>query len=210
MNFQLPKLALIIDIETLSCKSNAIITEAAFVMVGLDDQKLHFCIDAHFNIEQQIQAGFDYDEGTANWVKDNLPNQEYEKRMAQCAAVEDNVEALSELLSRIEFALKKDKLTRFNVYCKGANFDFPIFQNFFNHFKEEGKKLPWDFRQELCIRIFESMLFNKDSLEQFHEKQADGIAEFLGRPLVKHNAVDDALLESAFLIEVYKFLDSKL
>lgn len=202
MEFKLKQFALILDIETLSTHSNAVISELALTMVNLSTGEIEFCIEQNFNTAEQIDQGFNYDQGTEQWAKDNLPVAVYLDRVAKCDAIQDNKQTLKALIERVGLALEKYR-DGFNVYCKGGNFDYPILTNFCNHYLNIPNAFPWSFRQELCIRLFESMFYNKQELKVMHQEIKDHVSSVLGREAIPHTAVDDTLMEAEFFHRVY-------
>lgn len=213
MQFKLKKHALVLDIETLSTKSNAAISELALTMIDLETGEVQFCIDQNFNTDEQIEHGFGFDLGTQDWTIEQLPEHIYTERLNKCNAISNNKKALMELISRVEFALKPYQthgIKGFNVYCKGANFDYPILANFCNFYLEKPNAFPWSFRQELCMRIFESMFYIKDELDAVHEELRVVVSDCLGREAIPHVALDDTLMEAEFLHRVYKHIEGAL
>lgn len=203
MEFKLKKFALILDIETLSTRSNAVITELALTMVNLSTGEIDFCIDQNFNTVEQIDQGFHFDQGTEQWAIDNLPETVYLDRVTKCNAIQNNKDTLEKLIERVDLALKKYLNDGFNVYCKGGNFDYPILTNFCNHYLNTPNAFPWSFRQELCIRLFESMFYDKQELKVMHNEVKDHVSEILGREAIPHTAIDDTLMEAEFFHRVY-------
>lgn len=210
MNFKFKKFALVLDIETLSVKSNAAISEIALTFINLTNGEVEFVINQNFNTTQQIKDGFDYEDKTIEWLKKVLPESIYNQREKMCSEIECNRNAFLELVQRVNLALKPFAESDFNVYCKGGNFDYPILSNFSNFYLNKAIAFNWGFRQELCMRIFEDMFFNKEELKSIHEEVRVHVSSLVGYEVVPHVAVDDTLMEAEFLYRVYSHLSANL
>lgn len=73
------------------------------------------------------------------------------------------------------------------IYCRGANFDFPLLKNTFITKNSDRKNLPWGFRSELCSRTLCEM-FDTSHIENKNP----------------HNALADANWEAEKLKYIFK------
>jgi DNA polymerase III epsilon subunit-like protein len=165
------KRGVMVDIETLSQKSNA-----AIVSVGAVKFSINYGISDKFKVNVDPmsckEAGLRIDKDTLDWWAKQSPEarrgwQENPKPIALKDALEQF----------IEWWGKDDRL----FWCQGLSFDSPILSNAFD---AVGLKRPWHYRKEMDTRT----LFNfvghinsehrtKDTVNVYHDSLGDAIAQ---------------------------------
>ena len=74
-------------------------------------------------------------------------------------------------------------ITRYDkLWVKGASFDYPILKSLFNDY---NVKVPWNFRNESCIRSFLNVK-PKNFEAEFRKNNPNNVV---------HNALDDAIYQ---------------
>lgn len=146
------KVGVMIDIETLSLKTGAVVWEAAMISFPLDDPETHV---REFEIFLPIQPQLDLlqprkiDAQTLGyWMK-----KPEAARLRILNAIEGNYDDLAAFLRRLvrEFEAMTEGLEKdeYITICKGLNFDIPVLVSLFDSF---GIEAPWHYQTLHCLR----------------------------------------------------------
>lgn len=200
---QMSKFALVCDIETLSTRSNAVVSEAAFTLINTQDGNVEGQYHAYFNQEQQ--KGHICDE-TMQWLKENVPERVLSARNANCDAIPNNKIEMIRLIDEINQNVISiaGSFEDVAIYGYGSNFDQPVFTTFAQGLLGKNNPFPWSFRREFCLRTLESYFFTKTESKELKKNIKQSLENYYGRELILHTAIDDSLIEAKLLHEVHK------
>lgn len=144
-----PRLAIMVDTETLATATDAAITQIAAVMFDLDTGEIHSAGLGEFNVF--IKTGFGVvQRSTALWWMQQRHG------AAFAARVEANGVDLHAALGRFTAWLADVGAigrgpSNLPLYAHGAPFDFPVLRTSFEACQMVP---PWSYREELCCRAF--------------------------------------------------------
>ncbi|WP_420911287.1 3'-5' exonuclease [Yersinia ruckeri] len=177
-----------IDIETLDVKSTAVILSIAAVFFEPTSGDLghEFYVSISTDIEQ---IGRTTSISTISWW---LKQSDEARSAVTSTRGKSLVEALTDLSSFIE----KYSVDEVQVWGNGKDFDCEILQN---AYAWAGLECPWHFRNTLDVRTIVALGISKG----LDPKRT---LEFVG---TKHNALDDAKFQVAYLSNIYMNLSKK-
>jgi DNA polymerase III epsilon subunit-like protein len=172
---------LMIDLETLSTRSNAVIVSLGAVLFTPDK-----IVSSHYavlDLEDQLENGRHVEAGTLKFWFSQKP-----EAQAVFKEVQSEVRGSLLLFSEwIKAELDKAKFDGNNltVWSNGAAFDIPMIEDLFKDYKI---KLPWKFRNARCFRTYDALTKCKSLMTE-----ADtGVA---------HNALSDATWQATAMIK---------
>jgi hypothetical protein len=169
---------LMLDIETMGSESYSAIVSIAAVEFDIETGETGQTFKQNIFLDSCLKAGLNVDGNTIMWW------------MSQSDEARNSLVGIG--ISNLESALKSFSEFFHWDYCvwgNSARFDCGILQNAYN---KVGKKIPWDFRKERCVRTLVS--FNpelKASIER------DGVA---------HDALDDCLYQIKYCTAIWNSL----
>lgn len=167
---------LMIDIETLSTKPNALVVSIGAVFFDTQNNALG---DRFYQaIKVKDEPNFDVDAGTAAWWLRQSKEARAVFSDKQAVCLED---ALIEFKGWIEDYSTKSVC----VWAKSPNFDCTILRHAFGAF---GIDTPWAYYQERDVRTVESIAALAPKRE--------------GQQFIKHNALGDALSQAQLVAHV--------
>ena len=158
---------LMVDIETLSTGSCAVITSIAavpFNMGVLSGQGKAFY--EKVDIDSSLSRGMNVSGSTLRWWFD----QPHEAQQAMLA----NAQPLEDVLALLEKYVTDHYSAELQVWCNGLSFDFPRLKDAFDLC---DRSLPWEYWQERDMRTIVSL--------------APKVKEAYARRGTPHNALDD-------------------
>ena len=172
MEYLLNKPMVMVDLETLSTLPNA-----AIISIGAVKFTINGGITDEFTINispsSSKSLGLHIDKETVSWWS----TQPIEARMAW----QTNQHSLEPALE--SFTIWLGECSNTFMVCNGASFDFPILSSSFSAI---GKKVPWNFYNELDLRTISTILNVK--LTRGND----------------HNALSDAKNQVEQLIDIFK------
>ena len=169
-----------IDIETLDNVSSAIILAIGAVEFDINTGKIGKSFEQmvkidsnHNNVKTRTLSG----ETLLWWLKQD--QESIEKTFFNPERM-----SLQGALSEFEdFLLKIDPLKKFQIWCKGAKFDFAILSDAFRQF---SMPVPWNYRNENCCRT----MFNRFPVKK---------GKFKG---IAHSPIDDCKNQIKQLVQI--------
>lgn len=175
---------LMIDLETFSLAPNAAVWELGYAHNFNEPDKHIFCDAVFIQSELFNTKGFDVDPRTVAWVEDNCPSFKDYGRWVQDNAPAD-VQVRRDAM-RYDLTLISDLIKNADhVWCKGADFDFPILKNLYY---QAGVALPpMMYRKQRCFRTLWAMC-NESTYKV--------------DPVLAHGAASDALFQLKGTISV--------
>lgn len=175
---------LMIDLETLSTASNAVVTQLGWAVFDDEvvDDVLSFGL-LHFDVETQIKAGLKVDWSTIAWWLD-------QDRAAQQSLLNQARLLPSEALDNFTNSTYGSHNIS-AVWSHGACFDIIIMENLFN---KASRKIPWDFRSIRDTRTLFDLA--KPSLVWAQNE-------------IKHNAMYDACAQAKTVQRAMKIVKGK-
>lgn len=213
--FKNPEIAsrkhVMIDIETLGVSPGCIVHSLGVVTFELDSQceSINSSQEVIFSIDEQERKGLLADENTLKW---------WRKRKAELEAIKDPTNAQTDLLKETQHALKdyrfqtglreiysaiedlKKILSGADgwILCKGASFDFPILEYFFDKFGEKNILSPY-YKRLRCWRTLEEDWINMLEPGVMEKYEAC-------RSMGNHNALMDATAQAKNMIALFNLL----
>jgi hypothetical protein len=165
---------LMIDLETLSTRSRAVILSIGAVILADDDIIEHYYVE--LDAQEQIETyNRHVDVGTiAWWMRQN--------HLAQRVFQPVKPVSLLTALSGLGHMLPGPLWENVQVWSNGATFDIPIVNS---AYADIGGKSPWGYQNERCYRTLKNL---------FPSVKADSM-----QTQVEHNALDDALYQALHL-----------
>lgn len=213
--FKNPEIAsrkhVMIDIETLGVSPGCIVHSLGVVTFELDPQceSINSLQEVIFSIDEQERKGLLADENTLKW---------WRKRKAELEAIKDPTNAQTDLLKETQHALKDYRFqtglreiysaiedlkkilsgTDGWILCKGASFDFPILEYFFDKFGEKNILSPY-YKRLRCWRTLEEDWINMLEPGVMEKYEAC-------RSMGNHNALMDATAQAKNMIALFNLL----
>lgn len=194
---------LIIDIETLGVRSNAVILSFACAAFNIEDRDtLKDIIDRSFyaklDVPLQIKNGRKVEKSTVEWWS----HQSKEARDVLKETSKDlgPIKALNMLNAYIEEHTKYDKKNSY-IWSRGNAFDFPIMEDLY---RENNIDIPWSVWKIRDVRTMIDVLTGSD----------DGnfdLGNDMPEKFVQHHAMFDAALDVLKMQKIYRLaLDEKI
>jgi hypothetical protein len=174
---------LMIDLETMSIKSNAAIVSVGIVLMDMDQLKI--CTGAHYNVmlESSQEAGLHFDARTISWWL----NQGQEARDSLWTP---EPISLVDVIADITNAFYPDD--SYPTWGNGAAFDNVIFRN---ACEAVGIPCPFVFYHDRCYRTMKTLF---TEVPQPPRSESG-----------KHNALNDAIHQAEHLFEIMRYIRSK-
>lgn len=177
------KKGVMIDIETLSTRTNACITSIGAVKFDLNGSKIFDKFKVNIDPKSCKDFGLHFGKSTIDWWS----TQTKEAR----AGWQSNPVPLPLAIQMFDEFWGNDK---YLFWCNGLSFDAPIMTNAYLAIgREEGIK-PWTYREEMDLRTVYSLVgFNS---YEARKKRSD---------VVYHDALDDAIFQTECLFELFGY-----
>lgn len=176
-----------VDIETLSCQSDAAIISLAAVPFDKSAEKLEqVYVDGRYyyevvNATTCAMAGMHFDTSTVAFWQSQPDEAKRDFYTVNAASIREALEGFVDYLEQ----LKQGDDVELRIWCQGAHFDEPILRNAI--LKVLGTCPPWDYRSVRDARTY--------ILEAIAEKRPEEEDPYSLLPKldgVKHNALWDA------------------
>lgn len=162
---------MMIDLETLSTDSNAVVSAIGAVIFDMDTKEVVSKYYRVLSFEDQLQLGRKVDESTLAWWF----GQSKEASEIYTTKEKTNThQALKELYS---FMVDNSDVQKLRVWGNGPSFDLTILETLMKDF---GIKPPYSFRNIRCLRTFKEFVTKDKKVE---------------RVGIHHNALDDCLYQ---------------
>lgn len=169
-----------IDIETLDTSPRAaVLSIGATVFCPETGQLSEKCFYQVIDIGDSIQRGRSIDPQTLAWWQNNHAD--------QLAFTLDHNKRTNEQVQDL-FAFWWQSMGLTTPWCKGASFDFAILRDLWG-------SVPWDYYKEQCMRT---------ALTAIHVADPDWRSSQVTK--TPHNALADARLQAACVIEIFAVL----
>jgi hypothetical protein len=168
-----------LDIETMGSESYSAIVSIAAVEFDIETGETGSVFVEKISLDSCLKAGLTVNGDTIMWWMSQSDE-------AREALIEGHPSELEDTLEWFGAFVSKG----YYIWGNSARFDCGILQNAYNKI---GKKIPWDFRKERCVRTLVS--FNpelKASIER------DGVA---------HDALDDCLYQIKYCTAIWNSLE---
>lgn len=166
-----------IDLETLSTETDAVVLSIGAVMFDIEKIELGKTFYSTLSIQSQLDAGRKISESTLLWWL----NQD---KGALRSSLE-NPHNPSEVLEKFSSWLKDNSSP--SPWGHGAGFDITIMESMFKTYDFE---IPWSYRQPMDLRTFARFVGKGKKI-----KVEKGVA---------HNALDDAVAQAQYVIDIVK------
>ena len=173
--------SLMLDIETLGTKAGCIVLSIG--AVEFDNDGLGKEFEVVIDVESAVKAGLVIEPRTVMWWME----QSDEARKKITAPGVDLLTALGQFKDAFDWKGKQ-------VWCNGANFDFPILEAAFGCF---DAPTPWLFYNTNDYRTMKNLV---------GKKLVGDIQKAHGEVFTKHGALDDAKSQALTLIGILKHL----
>lgn len=195
----MPKIHMMVDIETLDTAPSSVILEISTVEFTVEyGADLVSPATYIFDRNHQISVGRTVDESTLDWWDEKLSDKSY--------APQDKIYLESLLNNKLVNTTPKDAHTALTeslkqvtgyIWCKGTSFDFPIIKSFFKSF---GLSDPFsdnkNYRKQMDLRTLETVA--KDM----------GFPWYKYEPKGAHISYDDCLDQIAMWKELSNYIIS--
>ncbi len=170
-----------IDLETLSTKTNAVICSIGVVEFDIFTGECTREFYRTINLQSCLDLGLEVEGNTLIWwlTQSTLAKEETYKK---------NSTGLNSVLQELNIFLPK-KYTTFYVWGNGSSFDLGILSNAYN---KCGKEIPWKFWNERDVR---TLLTLYPDAKQLTKNEG-----------VPHYPIDDCKYQIQYCSEVIKFL----
>lgn len=170
---------IMIDIETMGTKSYSAILSIGAVEFDLETGCFGNTFYVNIDLDSCLTAGLKTDDDTIEWWH----NQSLEAK----EALEKYKETL---LNGLKMFKKFFKYDDYEVWGNSARFDLGILAN---AFEVTGIELPWNFKNERCVRTLVSFLPEVKQNMPFNG--------------TRHNALDDCIHQIRYCSEIWNFLN---
>lgn len=162
-----------IDLETLSITSNAVILSVGACAFDLDKKEIYSTFEVTLDIDQQLKNR-DINGSTILWWMD----QSDEARSKITKTQKTNIILF---LKNFSLWIKKNKIKY--VWGNGSHFDISILQNLYEQYNVE---VPWKYNKVQDLRTFKRFVANGKTIKRV------GTA---------HSALDDAVSQAKYVLE---------
>lgn len=155
-------LDVMIDIETLSLSANAAIIQIAAkpfrldgkeVILGTDKNGNDVCDEFTIDIDATSCAmyGFDFDKGTIEWWRKNVPANEHFKGFHYACCIAFALESFADALTSWKEVTGSDEIV---VWSQGTDLDIAVLRNAFRVVFGNEDKLPWKYNNVRDARTY--------------------------------------------------------
>lgn len=166
-----------IDIETLSTSSNAVIMSIGAVVFSPSEKTLGDRFYSVISVDSSLKAGMEVDKSTLDWWM-----KQSQEAMKVLVEAKKTKKTLEDVL--LEFSCWWKKNDCEYIWAKGASFDFPILTN---SYEAIGKSKPWKYYNEYCFRTLANLYPEIEHV-------------FSG---VAHNALDDSVEQAEHAFDIF-------
>lgn len=187
---------IVIDIETLSTKPNAVILSVACVPFVLEEHTyfkdlLNKGIYIKFNASDQIKKyKRDVDKKTIDWWK-TQPQEVFDAEVKPSKRDVDSITGLT-VLNKFVSSIDGFNTKKSYVWSRGNNFDFPILESLYD---DVGIGLPYNTWNIRDIRTAIDILYGTDNGKY--------TLRFGNEGFINHNPLHDAAMDAARLNELF-------
>lgn len=183
-----------LDLETMGTNNNAVVVAIGAVFFD----PVEGALGSNFytslgDWESQIRAGAVMDSETVQWwlgAKDSSPNDDARKDLFKESA--DTISALFKFMDFVQgYGANVNLISDVKMWGNGVDFDNVILRNCYNrmHPQALALKAPWKYPNSRCFRTLKN---------EFKGKKPEQ------RGLVRHNALDDAIYQAKWAINIYQ------
>jgi hypothetical protein len=192
-----------LDIETLGQGSNVVITSVAAIQFDINTGQIGEKFHTYINIESCMDFDLKVEPSTLLWWLEQTD--EARKGLIEGNKIGKSLDiALTDLklfFNRIaDSSIKQFKASDIIVWGRGPRFDMGILTN---AYKKVGYLLPWNFRNEMCVRTMEWLR----PLIKSKTPAVDIGHGSTGRGL--HNATFDALYQISYVSAIWNALNDR-
>lgn len=178
-----------VDLETLGQRPGCVVLSIGAIFFDPKTGKLGPKFYKVVRTQSCLKAGLTTDQGTLDWW---AGQPEPARQVVDQAQQKRGTLELSDALSKFGEFLQKQAGGHVRVWGNGSDFDNAILAVAYHAVDLE---LPWKFWNNRCFRTLKSL------------SAAKGIK--MGREGTYHNALDDALTQAKYAIEIYKVLNGQ-
>lgn len=176
-----------VDIETLSCRSDAAIISLAAVPFNKSADKLEqVYVDGKYyyevvNATTCAMAGMHFDLATVEFWKSQPDEAKQDFYTDHAVSIRESLEGFVDYLEQ----LKQGRDVELRIWCQGAHFDEPILHNAIRNVL--GIQPPWDYRG-----VRDARTYILEAVAERHPEEDDPYSLLPKLDGVKHNALWDA------------------
>ena len=184
-----------IDLETLGQYGNAIITSINAVQFDINTGETGKVFSQPVSIKDSVKSGLKIDPDTMIWWmrQNDEARTKFIEDDQKGKPLYESLKDFSWWLKHLPAATTRELIDIDNVFVWGRcpRFDMGILST---HYHSFGFHIPWNFRNELCVRTYE---FVYPAIK--YRTIRDGI---------EHSGVDDAKYQIKYVVEVNKFISN--
>lgn len=184
------KLEAVCDLETgsVAVSKQPVVVSIGIAAYDLMDDTRDVCPNNTFygilKWEDQHKKGADLSDDVLDW---------WDKQPREALEIWNHKDAedVIVVLTRLTQFIKDKNITC--MYGNGSNFDNPILRGLYDMY---GMQFPIHFRKDFCMRTLKKVAKAKGFIKP----------TWLGRRLIKHNALDDAIYEAWLIKHMWNFV----
>ena len=132
-----------IDLETLSTKPNAVILSIGAVEFDIETGDIGESFFININVQDCLNHGLEVEGSTIVWWLEQSDDARSKITNSHAAMLEDALDSFTAFFKN-----------NYQVWGNSARFDLGILHNAYD---KVGKRTPWNFRKERCVRTLVSM-----------------------------------------------------
>lgn len=172
---------LMIDFETLGKTPDTAVISVGACFFNEETGEIGPTFYMAFDVDEQLKKGRSLDADTLKWWMNQSG--------AAKKVFNEKAKSAKEVLETFSaWVLSNNTISKILPWGNGATFDISIFEDLFRMY---DIKCPWLYYNVMDMRTFRRYIANGAKVDK-----SDG---------VNHNALDDAIAQSKFVIEHYKF-----
>lgn len=180
---------LMLDIETLGTAPDAVVISIGAVFFEPSTGETGNRFYRNISLESCIKAGLTVDASTIAWWMNQGEEAKALFNSQEYVSIERGLKSLAEFINR-----NAQNPNTMNVWGNGPSFDNTIISNLYRKFEMPR---PWAYYNERCVRTIVEI-----GLRRGHNPKKT--IPFTG---TKHNALDDATHQAAYVSEIYRSLN---
>lgn len=146
-------LDVMVDVETLSLRSDAAIIQIAAVPFYMD--KSHAKVFSDFSVDvnpsSEAMYGFSFDASTIEWWSKNEPANEYFKEDHKAYSIKKALTDFTAQLTLWKDVASADELM---IWCQCTDFDITVLRNAYRKVFGSEKDIPWNYRNVRDARTY--------------------------------------------------------
>jgi hypothetical protein len=179
-----------IDLETLGQEPGSVIVTISAVQFNIETGQIGEIFDQSISIESNLNSGLKIDPETFKWWLTRGEQARYD--LVEKLNIGKDLDSTLIHFSHWFSKINQNKNTL--VWGRGPRFDFGLLTYAYKNF---GYPIPWNFRNELCVRTME-WLRPELKKEAIREKEHS-----------EHMGIGDCLYQIKYIVEIYNQVKNK-